>query len=47
MEGWQRAMWAGVAVMAVLLAHIALRGPEGAHRAAPDEEGAAEATVTR
>ncbi|MER7741155.1 MFS transporter [Streptomyces sp. NPDC096538] len=44
-EGWQRAMWAGVAVMAVLLVHIALRGPEGTRRAATDEEGAAEAAT--
>ncbi|MFI7382802.1 MFS transporter [Streptomyces sp. NPDC049813] len=26
-DGWQQAMWAGAAVMAVLLVHIALRGP--------------------
>ncbi|MEU3790290.1 MFS transporter [Streptomyces fructofermentans] len=26
-DGWQRAMWAGVAVMAVLFAYVAARGP--------------------
>ncbi|WP_211245736.1 MFS transporter [Actinomadura oligospora] len=27
-EGWQQSMWAGVAVMAVVLVYIALRGPK-------------------
>ncbi|MGY0068780.1 MFS transporter [Streptomyces sp. QTS137] len=27
-DGWQQAMWAGVAVMGVLFVHIALRGPK-------------------
>jgi hypothetical protein len=26
-DGWQQAMWAGVVVTAVLLAHILTRGP--------------------
>ncbi|MFZ4183287.1 hypothetical protein ACOZCG_19510 [Streptomyces pseudogriseolus] len=45
-EGWQRAMWAGVAVMAVLLVVVALRGPDGSRRATADGEEAAEATLT-
>ncbi|MEU2401320.1 MFS transporter [Streptomyces pseudogriseolus] len=45
-EGWQRAMWAGVAVMAVLLVVVALRGPDGPRRATADGEEAAEATLT-
>ncbi|MEU2521024.1 MFS transporter [Streptomyces pseudogriseolus] len=44
--GWQRAMWAGVAVMAVLLVVVALRGPDGPRRATADGEEAAEATLT-
>ncbi|GAA3092292.1 MFS transporter [Streptomyces rectiviolaceus] len=28
-DGWQQAMWAGVAVMAVLFLHILARGPQG------------------
>ncbi|AOT57398.1 MFS transporter [Streptomyces rubrolavendulae] len=27
-DGWQQAMWAGAAVLAALLVHVALRGPE-------------------
>ncbi len=46
-DGWQRAMWAGVAVMTVLLVLVALRGPDGSHRPAPDEEEAAEAAPAR
>jgi EmrB/QacA subfamily drug resistance transporter len=40
-DGWQQSMWAGVAVMAVLLVYIALRGPGKDAAAAPDktEEG--------
>jgi EmrB/QacA subfamily drug resistance transporter len=38
-EGWQHAMWAGTAVMAVLLAYILARGPQRATtRAASDAE---------
>ncbi|MEU8946902.1 MFS transporter [Streptomyces sp. NPDC048489] len=58
-DGWQQAMWAGVAVMGALFLHVALRGPSDATPAAEDgtspteapaaEEGtgATEAAVTR
>ncbi|WP_407111493.1 MFS transporter [Streptomyces sp. DSM 116494] len=37
-DGWQQSMWAGAAVMAVLLVHVALRGPKDtAHLPADDE----------
>ncbi len=36
-DGWQQAMWAGVAVMGVLLAYVALRGPKGSDLAIADE----------
>jgi EmrB/QacA subfamily drug resistance transporter len=37
-DGWQQSMWAGVAVMGVLLVYIALRGPKKATaETAPDE----------
>ncbi|WP_210581217.1 MFS transporter [Streptomyces sp. GESEQ-4] len=37
-DGWQQSMWAGVAVMGVLLIYIALRGPKKTTaEAAPDE----------
>ncbi|GAB3561809.1 MFS transporter [Amycolatopsis endophytica] len=36
-EGWQQAMWAGVAVMGVLLVYVALRGPKGTRPAITDE----------
>lgn len=37
-EGWQQSMWAGVAVMGVLLVYIVLRGPKNApSAAAPDK----------
>ncbi|MEU3096708.1 MFS transporter [Streptomyces sp. NPDC006967] len=37
-DGWQQSMWAGAAVMAVLLVHVALRGPKDtAHLPANDE----------
>jgi EmrB/QacA subfamily drug resistance transporter len=39
-DGWQQSMWAGVAVMAVLLVYIALCGPKKATPAvAPDKAG--------
>ncbi len=41
-----QAEWAGVAVMAVLLVVVALRGPDGSRRATTDGEEAAEATLT-
>lgn len=34
-QGWQQAMWAGVAVMAVLLAFVLLRGPQPHREEAP------------
>jgi EmrB/QacA subfamily drug resistance transporter len=34
-QGWKQAMWAGVAVMSVLLAFVALRGPEGSSETHP------------
>ncbi|WP_406421759.1 MFS transporter [Streptomyces sp. NBC_00873] len=37
-EGWQQSMWAGVAVMGVLLVYIALRGPKNATPAAASDE---------
>lgn len=45
-DGWQQAMWAGVAVMAVLLVHVALRGPKNITPAAGGTE-AAEAVAAR
>lgn len=36
-DGWQQAMWAGVAVMAVLLLYILARGPRRLEYAAADE----------
>ncbi|WP_217132235.1 MFS transporter [Streptomyces sp. AC558_RSS880] len=35
-DGWQQAMWAGVAVMGALFVHIALRGPGNATPVADD-----------
>jgi EmrB/QacA subfamily drug resistance transporter len=37
-DGWQQSMWAGVAVMGVLLVYIALRGPKDATPAAASDE---------
>ncbi|NEE03737.1 MFS transporter [Phytoactinopolyspora halotolerans] len=37
-DGWQQAMWAGVAVMAVLFVYIALRGPKNSVPAATSNE---------
>ncbi|WP_329071273.1 MFS transporter [Streptomyces sp. NBC_01429] len=37
-DGWQQAMWAGTAVMAVLFLHVALRGPKNAAPTAPSDE---------
>ncbi|MFI6507625.1 MFS transporter [Streptosporangium sp. NPDC050855] len=36
-DGWQQAMWAGVAVMGVLLVHVAFRGPANTAPAVADE----------
>ncbi|MEU3735116.1 MFS transporter [Streptomyces sp. NPDC033538] len=45
-DGWQQAMWAGVAVMAALLVYVALRGPKNtAPRPADDEPTPAAATA--
>ncbi|MFE0413945.1 MFS transporter [Streptomyces tendae] len=42
-DGWQQAMWVGVAVMGVLFVHVAFRGPGGTAPADADEPEAAEA----
>ncbi|MEV8388977.1 MULTISPECIES: MFS transporter [unclassified Streptomyces] len=42
-DGWQQAMWAGVAVMGVLLVHIALRGPKNPAPSTTNDAEAAEA----
>lgn len=39
-DGWQQSMWAGFAIMGVLLIYIALRGPKNATAAAVPEEPA-------
>ncbi|MFC9953585.1 MFS transporter [Streptomyces prasinus] len=44
-EGWQQAMWAGVAVMGVLFVHVALRGPKNTTTAVRNEDET-EATET-
>jgi EmrB/QacA subfamily drug resistance transporter len=41
-DGWQQAMWAGVAVMGALFVYIALRGPKNPAPVAVDEAEAAE-----
>ncbi|MGW0953541.1 MFS transporter [Streptomyces sp. NPDC001212] len=46
-DGWQQAMWAGVAVMGALFVYIALRGPKNAAPTAADEEEATEAVAAR
>ncbi|MFE1291232.1 MFS transporter [Streptomyces sp. NPDC058751] len=46
-EGWQQAMWAGVAVMGVLLACLALRGPKDSAPAVADEPETVERVATR
>ncbi|MEU5688326.1 MFS transporter [Streptomyces venezuelae] len=45
-DGWQQAMWAGVAVMGVLLVYVALRGPRDSGSAAV-ADGVDEAAGTR
>ncbi|MDG9702924.1 DHA2 family efflux MFS transporter permease subunit [Streptomyces sp. DH37] len=44
-DGWQQAMWIGVAVMAALLLHVALRGPENTAPLQPGAGAAPEAGV--
>ena len=39
-DGWQQAMWAGVAVMGALFAYIALRGPKNSAATADDDAAA-------
>ncbi|MGX1540896.1 MFS transporter [Streptomyces adustus] len=46
-DGWQRAMWAGVAAMGVLLVHVALRGPKGSDLATADEAQTAKTVTVR
>ncbi|MFE2499487.1 MFS transporter [Streptomyces scopuliridis] len=46
-DGWQQAMWAGVAVMGALFVCIAMRGPKNAAPAAADEAEATEAVAAR
>ncbi|MFI0572315.1 MFS transporter [Streptomyces tendae] len=42
-DGWQQAMWVGVAVMGALFVYVAFRGPGGTAPADADEPEAAEA----
>ncbi|MFE2941522.1 MFS transporter [Streptomyces sp. NPDC059255] len=44
-DGWQQAMWAGTAVMGMLLIYIALRGPKGSDLAVADEPETDEAVA--
>ncbi|RQX14116.1 MFS transporter [Micromonospora ureilytica] len=44
-DGWQQAMWAGVAVMGALFLYIALRGPKNTVPAITDEAAATEAVA--
>ncbi|MGA5339305.1 MFS transporter [Streptomyces griseoincarnatus] len=46
-DGWQQAMWVGVAVMGVLLVHVALRGPKGSGPAVTDDAEASETVAVR
>ncbi|CCK25599.1 integral membrane transport protein [Streptomyces davaonensis JCM 4913] len=46
-DGWQQAMWAGVAVMGVLLVYVAVHGPKGSAPAATDEAETAETVAVR
>ncbi|MFF0224285.1 MFS transporter [Streptomyces sp. NPDC004629] len=46
-DGWQQAMWAGVAVMGALFVYIALRGPRNDAPAADDDAQATEAVAAR
>ncbi|WP_347606676.1 MFS transporter [Acrocarpospora sp. B8E8] len=46
-DGWQQAMWAGVAVMGVLFVYIALRGPKNSAPAADDDTEATEPVTVR
>lgn len=44
-DGWQQAMWAGAAIMAVLVVYIAFRGPKNPRSADADEQAPAEAVA--
>ena len=44
-DGWQQAMWAGVAVMGVLFVYIALHGPKNTVGARRPAEGSASSTA--
>ncbi|MEV6981994.1 MFS transporter [Sphaerisporangium sp. NPDC051017] len=46
-DGWQQAMWAGVAVMGVLFVYIALRGPKNSAPVAEDDAEVTEAVAAR
>ncbi|WP_260609348.1 MFS transporter [Streptomyces sp. WAC 01325] len=46
-DGWQRAMWAGVAVMGALLVYVAFRGPENTAREVAGEPEVTEAVAAR
>ncbi|MEV4295204.1 MFS transporter [Microbispora rosea] len=46
-DGWQQAMWAGAAVMGVLLVYVALRGPKGSDLAIADEAETTETVAVR
>ena len=46
-DGWQQAMWAGVAVMGVLLVYVALRGPNGSDPTITDEAETTEIIAVR
>ncbi|MEW1891138.1 MFS transporter [Streptomyces sp. IBSBF 3010] len=45
-DGWQQAMWAGVAVMAALLVHVALRGPKNTSARQTGEQAVLAAAAT-
>ncbi|MEF9906157.1 MFS transporter [Streptomyces sp. P9-A2] len=44
-DGWQQAMWTGVAVMGALFVHVALRGPKNTAPAASSHEAETSDTV--
>ncbi|MFJ1870604.1 MFS transporter [Streptomyces chartreusis] len=46
-DGWQQAMWAGVAVMGALFVHIAFRGPKNTAPGVADEPEVPEAVAAR
>lgn len=46
-DGWQQAMWAGVAVMGALLVHVALRGPTDPGTVAAGDAEDTEAVAAR